>query len=365
MTLNEGQGLGSLHVRWLLGLLLCTLAWLPGSLQAAPLPPPQITHVPAEVAAGDSVMFRITVANPTAQTVSPMLFIDWPDAAYPIALDGLQQVEYDYAGRKLRGIVELPSGASRMVELRMLGARDAAGTRLNLTARLNESSTETDHWERHALELQRRPDTRGVLVGGLRVMPAAFVVLAWFLACLLLWVLLYVVAARRPATTRRVPGGAAGTTLALMLPVAFWLVFAEMAWRDWRILQHWTACEATVLGGRLVEQANTPTGTRPATSSSSRSSFTPELALRYQVDGRDQYSTGFDSGSSLRRGGRSGSAGQLANWQVGTKVPCWYDPAQPDNVVVERGFGGAYLFLLLTLPVFWLGLYLARRLLRG
>jgi hypothetical protein len=41
--------------------------------------------------------------------------------------------------------------------------------------------------------------------------------------------------------------------------------------------------------------------------------------------------------------------------------PCWYNPDDPLEVIVLRGFGGAYLFALLPLPVFLLGVAGLRR----
>ena len=42
-------------------------------------------------------------------------------------------------------------------------------------------------------------------------------------------------------------------------------------------------------------------------------------------------------------------------WTVGNAVPCWFNPAEPRDVIVIRGFGGAYLFALLPLLLFVLG----------
>lgn len=48
-------------------------------------------------------------------------------------------------------------------------------------------------------------------------------------------------------------------------------------------------------------------------------------------------------------------------YALGATVPCWYDPADPTDVVVLRGFGGAYLFALFPVPVFLFGVALIRR----
>jgi hypothetical protein len=45
-------------------------------------------------------------------------------------------------------------------------------------------------------------------------------------------------------------------------------------------------------------------------------------------------------------------------------VPCWYNPADPLDVVVRNGFGGAYLFALFPLPIAVFGLFRVRAMLR-
>jgi hypothetical protein len=79
------------------------------------------------------------------------------------------------------------------------------------------------------------------------------------------------------------------------------------------------------------------------------------LALEYPVDGRSMISTGFDTGSRLTVGGLGGAVTEFSRWPPGATVPCWFDPAQPDDVVVIQGFGGAYVFALFPIPVFLYG----------
>lgn len=49
---------------------------------------------------------------------------------------------------------------------------------------------------------------------------------------------------------------------------------------------------------------------------------------------------------------------ELAIWTPGATITAWYNPKAPRDVVVKRGYGGAYLFALLGLPAFFLGLWL-------
>jgi hypothetical protein len=86
------------------------------------------------------------------------------------------------------------------------------------------------------------------------------------------------------------------------------------------------------------------------------------LALKYLARGVETISTGFDTGSRVQVGGVGNAQRELDRWAIGSSVPCWFNPEQPEEVVVVRGFGGAYLFALVPLPVFLLGIWRVRSL---
>ena len=52
---------------------------------------------------------------------------------------------------------------------------------------------------------------------------------------------------------------------------------------------------------------------------------------------------------------------EYAQWKVGDRVPCWFDPDNVNDVIVVRGFGGAYVFAVLPLALLALGVYSLRR----
>ena len=54
----------------------------------------------------------------------------------------------------------------------------------------------------------------------------------------------------------------------------------------------------------------------------------------------------------------------MNEWVTGKTIKCWYNPSNPAIVVVRRGFGGAYLFYLIVLPILWFGLRRLRKLIR-
>ncbi len=138
-----------------------------------------------------------------------------------------------------------------------------------------------------------------------------------------------------------------------------------MAWRDYRVLYDWRETTGTIIGRRVVTQ--TVASSQRLSSGESSETRTsdvrkPEFAVRYKVEGREVLSTGYDTGSSLRTGGGQAQLEkEFREWTVGAQVPCWYDPQQPTDVVVKRGFGGAYLFALLPLMPFLIGVSILRR----
>ena len=129
--------------------------------------------------------------------------------------------------------------------------------------------------------------------------------------------------------------------------------------------KHWKETTGTIVGRRVtLETVSSQRRLNGGVASMTQRSEVakPEFAVRYQVEGRELLSTGYDTGSSLRVGGGQAQMEKaFQEWAVGAQVPCWYDPAEPTAVVLKRGFGGAYLFGLLPLFPFWI----AQRILRG
>lgn len=75
----------------------------------------------------------------------------------------------------------------------------------------------------------------------------------------------------------------------------------------------------------------------------------PCLRVRYAAEGslHESWSQG-PSGENTAN--RDVALRRLAAWKVGTETPCWYDPAAPDTVVVQRGYNWWLWLLSLLLP---------------
>ncbi|MFN7978571.1 MAG: DUF3592 domain-containing protein [Vicinamibacterales bacterium] len=319
----------------------------------------------------DLVTFVVTLRNTGPDDAGAVyVTLDWPLMGFFVDGSGIDGAEIDHDARRITlSQVPLPAGGERRLAIRVLAPRDSGGDALSVALRMSHFDSGTDHYDRASVTVDTRLAEPGVPIAGVRVTRAGIVVLVVLAAGVLLWLTLRGMAGGSSAAasvggaftsmlaSRIGPGSAAA---AITIAVGFWVLFASMAWRDYQSLS-WPATTCTILGGRLSAQSTTRSSSSPATGTQrDDTNYVPVLGLRYMVDGRETYSSGYDTGSRLGIGGRGGRAEELARWAVGATTPCWYAPADPLDVVVQRGFGGAYLFALLPVPVFWLGLIGAR-----
>ena len=323
-----------------------------------------VTASPDAPVEGDLVTFTLTARNTGADGAEPAwVVLTWPATGYFIAVRGLDTPEIDEERRRIGGYVPIPAGAERRIEVDILSPRDSAGENLTLDVRVSHPHSGTDHYDSFRVPVDTRPSTEGLSVGGLRMTRAGLLVLAWLATLPGVWLLLSASIRGRGRGSRRWRENPAAATLMLMLPIGFWMIFAAMAWRDHQSNTTWRQTECTVVGRRVKEGSVTSTssdanGRRRTTTSTV---YSPELALRYSVDDRPIYSSGYDTGSRLRVGGGTRREEELRALTVGTVLPCWHHPSDVRDVVVHRGFGGAYVFALIPLPVFLLGIASLRR----
>ena len=315
-----------------------------------------VSHAPETPREGDLITFTLTARNTGADAASPAwVALDWPEAGYFVGIRGLDRPAVDHEARRLEGYVLMPAGAERRIELDILTPRDSGGLTFSMRARVSDVSSGTDHYDSDSVGIDSRIAAGGLSFGGIRVTPAGVAVLAWLAALPLVWLLVSLLSSRGQSNrSSRWRTNPATLTFLFMLPLAFWAFFAVMAWRDYQSLTSWRQAECTVMGRRVVATSASSIGTG-RTRSSNNTVYSPELALRYTADGATVISTGYDTGSSLRVGGRARRERETLAWSVGTVIPCWYDPADVHDVVVHNGFGGAYLFALFPLPLFWFG----------
>jgi hypothetical protein len=331
---------------------------------------------PAAPVEGDVVTFTLTVVN-SGDSGAPFTDVKFelPLEAMFVDVEGLPSVQVNAQEKVLGGTLPLEAGARRVFRVRMVIPRGAGGRVLtpDLTVRYFHEGVE--FYGHEVYDIDTRVDETGMKVGPVRVAPAGLAVLVFIAAFPVLWFVLWLLLPRgrlrdesgvmRGAASRIT--GPATAAFAILLPLAFWTMFAAMAVRDWQSARAWAQTTCLITDSRIREEAHPSSGgnsllhrTRTTTSRS----FEPLLALRYRAGDRELISTGFHTGSHLRIGGRAQADANVAAWPIGATVPCWYDPAHPADVVVRNGFGGSYLFALFPLPVAVFAVYRVRALLR-
>lgn len=319
-----------------------------------------LTFTPAAPVEGDVVRFALNLRNTGGADIDYLeIRLDGPETAYVIAARGLQDTMLEADDRRVTGHVALPQGGESLIELEVLTPRNSGGERLTVRARIASSQHGLEEWATATVSIENRFPSGGVTLGGFRLLPAAVNVLGFLVGSFLLFLVLTVLAGRRTGSLLRVEPALA--TLAFMFTLGLWGYYGGMALRDYRILTNFAETKATILGRRLVASTSSSSSSTSSSRSANRSAYAPELALRYDVVGKTVHSTGYDSGSAMRFGGRAQRERELEAFVPGASVTAWYDPKAPEDIVVKRGFGGAYLFALFGLPTLALGLWLLRR----
>ena len=317
----------------------------------------EIIPVSKTVIEGDVAHFKVWLRNRGDEpATAAQVTIRWPLMGHLVEFSGLDDAKIDHDAREVTASVSLPVNGERVVDVAVLAPRDSGGRLLSTTVRIIHFHTMAESWIHGKVEIDTRIRSDGVRIGGFRITTAGLVTLGW-LVCTAVVVSLAQSLAGRGAESRFF-GPRTGAT-AMMIAIGFWLIFAAMAWHDYRVLYQWKETTGTIIGRRVEIQtvSSNQRLSSGATSQTRQSDVSkPEFAVRYSVDGRELLSTGYDTGSSLRiGGGKAQLEKEFREWTVGARVPCWYDPNDPTDIVVKRGFGGAYIFALLPLFPFWMG----------
>jgi hypothetical protein len=77
-------------------------------------------------------------------------------------------------------------------------------------------------------------------------------------------------------------------------------------------------------------------------------SYIPMAIVRYDAGGRTRLSSGFDVRGTMY-GSNDPDASRL--FTVGGQYPCWYDPMQPQRVILRQGPSAVVWFTLLPAAV--------------
>lgn len=126
-------------------------------------------------------------------------------------------------------------------------------------------------------------------------------------------------------------------TVFLLGCIGLALVLATVVVPDWRVNQDFVEAECTVLEAG-VGKAQTDRGPL----------YRPEIRIRYDVAGETRVTTAYDiHGAST--GQREAAQAIVDRFAKGQRYPCWYDPANPEVVVLVRGYHWWY-WLLFVVP---------------
>lgn len=112
---------------------------------------------------------------------------------------------------------------------------------------------------------------------------------------------------------------------------------------EWRAQHRFVASRAVVLK------------TRPRPVSGTPELFRPEVLIQYQADGVNYEAWTYDV-ARVDSGSMAEVQGMLDRFRPGSEYPCWYDPKDPDQVVLVRHYSwSAWLMTILPLSLVAVG----------
>lgn len=327
-----------------------------------------ITSESKNVPAGTTVTVNVVLKNTGDKSADGTdVRIKLPLAGFLVRIDELPEFKRDDEERQISARVTIPAGEEYRFSFDLLASRTKVGHYL-------ESQIEVVYlWDQvrwnseFSRKISNAPSTAGVVIGGLRFHPAAGWLLGWMVAggILFVWLRARLRRVREhaksnmlPADVRRMP--ALGLVALVMFPLAFLMVLGGMAWRDLQTLTRWKESQAMILDRRENVEVGKVERDKAGRRKPSSVTRTPEFALKYQAGDREVISSGFETGPSIHLGQQILGKEALDKWVPGNTIPCWYDPADPGIVVVQRGFGVKYLifglfFGVVPLGILWFG----------
>ena len=311
-----------------------------------------ITSESEKVPAGTTVTVNVVLKNTGDKSADGTdVRIRLPLAGFLVRIDELPELKRDDEEREVSARLDIPAGEEYRFSFDLLASRTKVGQEL-------ASHIEVVYlWDqiRWNAEFSKRitsaPSTAGVVIGGLRFHPAAGWLLGWMVCCgvMFVWIGNRLRRVREhsksnmaPADVRRM--SAFGIVALVMCPLAFLMALGGMAWRDLQTLTSWKESQATILDRRENVEVSKTEWHKDGRRKPSGVTRTPEFALKYQAVDHEVISSGFVTGPSIHVGLQILGKPEFDEWVPGKTIPCWYDPSDPGIVVVQRGFGGKYIF---------------------
>jgi hypothetical protein len=122
---------------------------------------------------------------------------------------------------------------------------------------------------------------------------------------------------------------------------AFAYMLVALVWPEWRANRQFERTTCEVLGKRV--------GRKPATDVEP-AMFRPEFRIRYQADGQQYVADDVYDVTNLYSPDADKIKAVLEEFETGREYTCWYDPIDPQRVVLVQGFS-AWLYLSLLIPL--------------
>ena len=317
------------------------LAAAPARGDAGPFDASRLEPVGAGPREGETFTYRLTLES-TGDTAGAVIDVHLPPAAMFVSLDGLEGAKLDADARVVHWQGPLAGPAPRPLTLTLLAGLDAGGQSSSLHVTVRPWQGETTYLV-HVAQIETVPAPAVIRLGGVGATAAGVGVMVWLLTAVLCWALLRAIR----------PTSATWIAVAIMLPVGFLLYFAALARDDLRIL---------ALPGTTCTVVDRVIDSRTASSSSGRRSgsqtvYAPRLALRHMSAAGPRLAQGFGTDSRLSGASAARADALLQRYAVGGQVPCAIDTRDARVGYVERGFGGAYVFALIPVPLLLLGVW--------
>lgn len=300
----------------------------------------------------ETVDFNVTIAN--RGTAAP----NWVEVENVVPTSALL-VSYppdwkrDPEKHSIRWSGSIGPGETKQYTVTVIAAPDTEGNRLSNDVAIRYEGSEYHVWTNVDVDTKLAPPF--IRFGGFGITRAGAVVLL-FLAVLIVAASAATVVVRISGTGSvrllgaRTPALVSATIL-IVICLGFLTMFGFIAAEDRRILEEWREARATVLDSS-VSIASLASTRPPAGARRADAVATPRFALRYSTPAGEIVSVSRETPSKTKRGGGfAEAAAALASAQPGATVRVWYDPANPQDVVLARGYGGAYFFAIIPAGV--------------
>ncbi len=119
--------------------------------------------------------------------------------------------------------------------------------------------------------------------------------------------------------------------------VGFYLLLTGLILPEWKANRRFVRIECVALEKRVEEQQRDDS-----------TEYRPAIRIRYEVDDQQIETWAYDI-NRVYSSDRASAEAATDPFQVGERYYCWYDPENPETVVVVRGYSW-WMWLLLVLP---------------